>query len=81
MPRPRIDLNIYRNEIERRITQKYTYPQILSWLAGKGIIISKNTFSSRIMDWDASRRTRTTGTNTTLIKVVEIVFYTINYNN
>jgi hypothetical protein len=81
MPRPRIDLDTYRDEIERRIAQKHTHPQILSWLAGKGIIINKNTFSSRIIDWDTSRRTRTAGTNTTLIEAVEIVFHTTNYNN
>jgi hypothetical protein len=36
MPRPRIDLDTYRDEIERRIAQKHTHPQILSWLAAKG---------------------------------------------
>jgi hypothetical protein len=81
MPRPRIDLDAYSDEIERRIAQKHTHPQILSWLAGKGVIISKNTFSSRIVDWDASRRTRTAGTNTTLIEAVEIAFYTTNHND
>jgi hypothetical protein len=29
MPRPRVDLNAFRDEIERRITQKHTHRQIL----------------------------------------------------
>jgi hypothetical protein len=71
MPRPRVDLDALRDEIERRIAQKHTHRQILSWLAGKGVIVSKNTFSSRMVVWDVSRRTRTAGTNATLIEAVE----------
>jgi hypothetical protein len=81
MPRPRIDLDAYRDEIERRIAQKHTHPQILSWLAGKDLIISKNTLSTRIAAWDASRRTRTAGTNTTLIEAVDIAFHTTNHDD
>jgi hypothetical protein len=29
MPRPRVDLNAFRDEIERRITQKHTHRQML----------------------------------------------------
>jgi hypothetical protein len=81
MPRPRIDLKAFRDKIERRVAQKHTHYKILSWLAGKGLIVSKNTLSTRIMAWDVSRRTRTVGTNTTLIEAVEIAFYTTNHND
>jgi hypothetical protein len=81
MPRPRVDLNAFRDEIERRITSKHTYIQIRSWLAGEGLIISKGILQLRYMAWETTRRTRTVDTNSTLIEAVELVFYTINHNN
>jgi hypothetical protein len=81
MPRPRIDLDAFRDEIERRIAQKHTHPQILSWLAGKGVIISKNTFSSRIVAWDASRRTRTAAQNPALVAAIDTAFHTTSHND
>jgi hypothetical protein len=60
---------------------KHTHTQIRSWLAGEGLIINKGTLQSRCVAWETTRRTRTTGTNTTLIKAVETAFHTINYSD
>jgi hypothetical protein len=49
MPRPRKDLNAFRDKIERRITSKHTHRQIRSWLAGESLIISKGILQSRCM--------------------------------
>jgi hypothetical protein len=81
MPRPRVDLDAFRDKIERRITSKHTHRQIRSWLAGKGFIISKGTLQSRCVAWETTRQTRTAGTNTTFVKVVEKVFHTTNYSD
>jgi DNA-directed RNA polymerase specialized sigma54-like protein len=81
MPRPRVDLDPWRDEIERRIAQKHTHRQILGWLAGEGVVVSKNTFSSQMVAWDASRRTRTAGTNAMLIEAVEREFHTTNHSD
>jgi hypothetical protein len=43
MPRPRKDLDAFRDEIERRIASKDTHRQIRSWLAGEGLVVSKGT--------------------------------------
>jgi hypothetical protein len=48
MPRPRKNLDAFRDEIERQITNKHTQPQILRWLAGQGLIISRNTLSTQV---------------------------------
>ena len=78
---PRVDIDPWRDETERRIAQKHTHRQILDWLAGEGVIVGKNTFSSQMVAWDASRQTRTAGTNTLLIKEVERAFYTTNHSD
>ena len=81
MPRPRKDLDAFRDEIERRIASKHTHLQIRSWLAGEGLTISKGTLQSRCVAWEATRRTRTAGTNTTLIEAVETAFHTTDHND
>ena len=81
MPRPRKDLDAFRDKIERRIASKHTHNSIRSWLAGEGLIISKNTFSARCVAWEASRRTRTAGTSTALIEGVETAFHTTNHSD
>jgi hypothetical protein len=50
-------------------------------LAGEGVIVGKNTFSSQMVAWDASRRTRTAGTNIMLIEAVERAFHIINHSD
>jgi hypothetical protein len=81
MPRPRKDLDAFRDEIERRIASKHTHRQIRSWLAGEGLIVSKGTLQSRCIAWEATRRTRTAGTNATLIEAVEIAFHTTDHSD
>jgi hypothetical protein len=81
MPPPRVDLDPWRDETERRIAQKHTHRQILGWLAGEGVIVSKNTFSSRMVAWDASRQTRTAGTNAMPIEAVERALHTTNHSD
>ena len=81
MPRPQINLDAYRDEIERRITSNHIHTQIRSWLAGEGIIISKGTLQSRYVAWETTRRTRMAGTNTTLIEAVETAFHTTNHSD
>jgi hypothetical protein len=81
MPRPRVDLDTFRDEIERRIASNHTHKQIRSWLAGQGVIISKGTLQSRCVAWETTRRTTTAGTNTTLIEAVETAFHTTNYSD
>ena len=41
MPRPRKNLDRFRDEIERRIADTQTQDQILSWLATQGVNVSK----------------------------------------
>jgi hypothetical protein len=81
MPRPRIDLEAFRDDIERRIASNYTYKQIRSWLAGQGVIISKRTLQARCVAWETTRRTTTAGTNTPLIEAVEAAFHTTNHSD
>jgi glycerate kinase len=81
MPRPRIDLKAFRDDIERRIASNHTHKQIRSWLAGQGVIISKGTLQARYVAWETTRRTTTAGTNTPLIKAVEAAFHTTNHSN
>jgi hypothetical protein len=56
MPRPRIDLDTFRDEIERRIADKHTQNQIRRWLASQGVAVSKNTLSARYVEWEATHR-------------------------
>jgi hypothetical protein len=81
MPRSAIDLEGFRDEIERRIALRHTHRQILSWLAGNGLIISKNTLSSRVVAWNASRRTRTAANTPALVAAIGTAFHTISYND
>jgi hypothetical protein len=59
MPRPRINLDTFRDEIERRIVDKHTQNQIRRWLASQGVAVSENTLSARCLEWEATRRTKT----------------------
>jgi hypothetical protein len=81
MPRSAIGLEGFRDEIERRIALRHTHRQILSWLAGNGLIISKNTLSSRVMAWNASRRTRTAANTPALVAAINTAFYTTSHND
>jgi len=49
MPRPRKDLDAFRDEIERRVARKHTHHQIRSWLAGEGLVVSKVPYSRGVL--------------------------------
>src|SRR3954470_13676127 len=81
MPRPAIDLDVYRTEIERRIANKDTQAQIRRWLASQGVQVSKNTLSTRVVAWEASRRTRTVASDPSLLAAIEQEFFTTHHDD
>ena len=44
MPRPKMDLNAWHGAIEQRIVEGQTQAEILNWLQGEGIVLSRSTF-------------------------------------
>lgn len=54
MTPPVIDLDEYRDEIERQITADDPHTQIRAWLATNHVNISRNTFSRRLAKWNIS---------------------------
>jgi hypothetical protein len=76
MPRPAVDLEGFRNEIERRIKAHHTQTEILSWLANQGCRISRNTLSARVNAWEASRQSRTPDSDVALLAAVELAYNT-----
>ena len=81
MPRPSINLDSYRPEIERQAAAGDSQNQIREWLLSQGISISKNIFSSRIVDWKASRSITTSSTNPALIAAIEMAFHTTQHDD
>jgi len=81
MPRPPIDLDPFRNEIEQRIDQHYTQAEILTWLASRGVKISRNTLSARVLAWEASRHSRTEDSDPVLLAAIESEFYTTHHDD
>ena len=51
MPRPKKDLDAWRTNIEQRIIQGQTHQEILIWLAGKGISVSRGTLRAILRQW------------------------------
>jgi hypothetical protein len=80
MPRPRHELDEYRDEIERRIANRQTQNQILSWLASQQFYTSKNTLSSRCVAWAACRRT-TTAASEDLVSAIDMAYHTTNHSD
>src|ERR1700735_3273357 len=76
MPRPRKNLDDFRDEIERRVANNHTQVQILSWLASQGVSVSRNTLSSRCAAWEASRHTRTVASDIGLISQIDTAYHT-----
>ena len=57
MPRPTINLDVYREEIEQRLLQRHqTHAEVIAWLKSKGISIAPKTLKRRCKDWGATRR-------------------------
>jgi hypothetical protein len=80
MPRPRKDLDQFRDDILRRIDDKHTHNEIRSWLAGQGLSVSKNTLSTRCVEWEANR-TKIASSDTALVSAVNTAFHTTQHNN
>jgi hypothetical protein len=80
MPRTQIELDQFRDEIERQIALNHTQPEILNWLARQGAIISRNTLSSRVNAW-ATDRSRTASSDATLVSAVDTAFHTSQHSN
>jgi hypothetical protein len=81
MPCPPIDLDPFRNEIEQRLSRHHTQAQIRTWLAGRGIQISKNTLSARVIAWEASRHSRTEDSNPALLAAIQSEFFTTHHDD
>jgi hypothetical protein len=81
MPRPRKNLDDFRDEIEQRIANKHTQVQILSWLASQGVSVSRNTLSSRCATWEASRHTRTAVSDIGLISKIDTAYHTTHHSD
>jgi hypothetical protein len=81
MPRPPIDLDPFRNEIKQRLNQHHTQAQIRTWLASRGIQISKNTLSARVLAWEASTHSRTEDSDPALLAAIESEFHTTHHDD
>ena len=56
MPRPEVNLDHLRPEIEQRIIlRKQSHKEVLAWLATQGIVINRKTLQRRIIQWGISR--------------------------
>ena len=56
MPRPKVNLDRLRPEIEQRIIlRKQSHKEVLAWLATQGIVINRKTLQRRIIQWGISR--------------------------
>lgn len=51
MPRPQIDLDLFKAEIQRRIAGGESQKDIRRWLATKDVQIHRNTLASRLAEW------------------------------
>ena len=80
MPRSQIELDEFRDEIDRRIALKHTQPEILNWLARQGAIISRNTLSTRVNAW-ATDRSKTPSSDAKLVSAVDTAFHTSQHSD
>lgn len=77
MPRPRIDIDRFREEIERRImVEKQRHVDIITWLATQGCTTTKQTLLRRCRDWGASRRPTVSSNDPALIAAIQEQFST-----
>src|SRR3954452_14338726 len=81
MPRPPKDLDQFRDEIERRLAQRRTESQIRNLLTARGVRISKNTLSTRVVAWEASKRSRTADSNAALLAAIETEYHTTHHDD
>src|SRR3984957_13973150 len=75
MPRPPIDLDKYRDEIERRVlVQKQRHKDIVKWLAEQGCQTTTQTLLRRCRLWGASRRPTVSSDDPVLIAAIQEQF-------
>jgi hypothetical protein len=75
MPRPPIDLDKYRDEIERRVlVQKQRHKDIVKWLAEQGCQTTTQTLLRRCRLWGASRRPTVSSDDPLLIAAIQEQF-------
>src|SRR6266516_2935627 len=77
MPRPLTNLEPFREDIQRRILiQKQSQEEILKWLKGKNIQCSKRSLIRRCKEWEASRWTTSSPSNSSLLEAIQNAFNT-----
>jgi len=77
MPRPLTNLEPFREDIQRRILiQKQSQEEILKWLKGKNIHCSKRSLIRRCKEWEASRWTTSSPSNSSLLEAIQNAFNT-----
>ena len=81
MPRPRKDLQEFREQIELRVANGQTHNEIRRWLATNGVMVNKNTLSTRCIAWEASRRSRTATAEPALVSAIEAAFHTTQHDD
>jgi hypothetical protein len=81
MVRPRIELDEFRDEIERRIGLRHTQSQIRTWLLSRGCRVSRNTLSTRVNAWEASRQSRTADSDPTLLAAIEREYHNTHHDD
>jgi hypothetical protein len=75
MPRPAIDLDPFRDEIQRRVlVEKQPLRDIVKWLAEQGCSTTTQTISRRCRLWGASRRPTVSSKDPALIAAVQEQF-------
>jgi hypothetical protein len=75
MPRPRVDIDRFRDEIERRVlVEKQRHKDIVIWLAEQGCKTTQQTLLRRCRDWGASRRRTVSSDDPALIAAIQEQF-------
>ena len=51
MPRPKTDLDAWRVDVEHRIIEGRTQKEIITFLNGEGIVVSRSTLQANLRSW------------------------------
>jgi hypothetical protein len=82
MPRPSINLDPYRDEVQRRILhEKYSHKDVMDWLATQGVTVNMKTLTRRCKAWGASRRTTTSTTDPGLVDAIRNEYHSTTKND
>lgn len=81
MPRPSIDLEPFRIEIEQQLNGGSTQEQVRTWLASQGVTISKNIISARVNAWGVSRHSEIEDSNPQLLAAIEFEFHSTHHDD